>query len=89
MEPTDQADMTCYTPSECVLTSDLMDRLRVVEGKVDGLHAETRGMVKAFEAANGAFVMLEWLSKLAKPILWVVAAAAALLAMVDGSSRRG
>lgn len=88
MEPTDHEDMPCDTPAACVLTSDIMDRLRVVEGKVDGLHDETRGMVKAFEAANGAFVMLEWLSKLAKPILWVVAAATVLLAMVDGFNRR-
>jgi len=30
-------------------------------------------MVKAFEAASGAFLVLEWLAKIAKPILWIAA----------------
>lgn len=50
---------------------EIYDRLLAVETKVDRIEQNTEGVVKAFEAAQGAFTVLEWLGKLAKPILWI------------------
>lgn len=50
---------------------EIYDRLIAVEAKVDRIEQNTEGVVKAFEAAQGAFAVLEWLGKLAKPILWI------------------
>lgn len=50
---------------------EIYDRLIAVEAKVDRIEKNTEGVVKAFEAAQGAFAVLEWLGKLAKPILWI------------------
>jgi hypothetical protein len=59
---------------------EIYDRLVAVEGKVDALSNSTKDVVSAFAAARGAFVVLETLGKLAKPLLWlsglIVAAAA-------------
>jgi hypothetical protein len=60
---------------------EIYDRLLAVEHKVDKIDKATTDVVSAFNAAQGAFVVLEWLGKLAKPILWVgglVAAAGVL-----------
>jgi hypothetical protein len=56
---------------------EIYDRLLAVEAKVDRIEKNTEGVVKAFEAAQGAFAVLEWLGKLAKPILWVCGLVAA------------
>ena len=50
---------------------EILDRLVAVEGKVDQVHTETRTMVDAFKAVDGAFTVLSWIAKIAKPILWV------------------
>lgn len=50
---------------------EIYDRLIAVEAKVDRIEKNTEGVVKAFKAAQGAFAVLEWLGKLAKPILWI------------------
>ena len=50
---------------------EIYDRLIAVEAKVDRIEQNTEGVVKAFEAAHGAFAVLEWLGKIAKPILWI------------------
>ena len=50
---------------------EILDRLVAVEGKVDQVHTETRTMVDAFKAVDGAFTVLGWIAKIAKPILWV------------------
>ncbi len=52
---------------------EIYDRLIAVEKKVDRVEENTKGIVQAFEAAKGAFLVLEWLAKLAKPILWIAA----------------
>ena len=49
----------------------IYDRLIAVEAKVDEIDNNTKGLVAAFNAAQGAFTVLEFLGKLAKPILWV------------------
>jgi hypothetical protein len=59
---------------------EIYDRLVAVEGKVDLLTKNTKDVTAAFAAAQGAFKVLETLSRLAKPLLWLgglfVAAAA-------------
>lgn len=50
---------------------EIYDRLVQVEQKVDILDSNTKDMVKAFNAASGAFTVLEWLAKAVKPILIV------------------
>lgn len=56
---------------EDVSHKEILDRLVAVEGKVDQVHAETRSMVSAFQAVDGAFTVLGWIAKVAKPLLWI------------------
>ena len=56
---------------EEVSHKEILDRLVAVEKKVDEVHAETRTMVAAFQAVDGAFTVLGWIAKVAKPLLWV------------------
>jgi hypothetical protein len=51
---------------------EIYDRLLAVEAKVDRIDKNTDGVVKAFEAASGAFLVLEWIAKAAKPILFII-----------------
>lgn len=62
---------------------EIFDRLVAVEAKVDNIDENTRGMVAAFQAAQGAFTVLDWLAKAAKPILWIVAAATAIIVALE------
>ena len=57
--------------SEEVTHKEIYDRLIAVERKVDCIDTNTKDMVSAFNAAQGAFTVLEWLAKAAKPILWI------------------
>jgi hypothetical protein len=50
---------------------EIYDRLVQVEQKVDTIDSNTKNMVSAFNAASGAFTVLEWLAKAVKPILIV------------------
>jgi hypothetical protein len=61
--------------------AEIYERLCKVEAKVDKVAQDTEGMVSAFNAASGAFTVLEWIAKLAKPILWTVGSIAAILAL--------
>ena len=56
---------------EEVSHKEILDRLVAVERKVDDVHTETRTMVAAFQAVDGAFTVLGWIAKGAKPLLWV------------------
>ena len=56
---------------EEVSHKEILDRLVAVEQKVDEVHTDTRAMVAAFKAVDGAFTVLGWIAKLAKPLLWV------------------
>jgi len=56
-------------------------RLCEVEAKVDKLQTNTEDVVKAFNAAQGAFIVLEWLAKAAKPIIWIVGTIVAVTAL--------
>ena len=61
--------------------NEIDERLVKVEEKVDKVAKDTEGMVHAFTAASGAFTVLEWIAKLAKPIIWTVGAVAAIVAV--------
>ena len=56
---------------ETVSHREIYDRLLAVEHKVDKIDKATTDVVSAFNAAQGAFTVLEWMGKIAKPILWV------------------
>jgi hypothetical protein len=58
---------------------EIYDRLVEVESKVDSLDRKTTEVVTAFNAAKGAFLVLEWIGKIAKPIIWVVGVSAVLI----------
>ncbi len=60
---------------------EIYDRLIAVEAKVDKVAKDTEDVVTAFKAASGAFAVLEWLAKVAKPLLWIGATVAAFGAM--------
>jgi hypothetical protein len=57
--------------TEDISHKEIYDRLVAVESKVDKVSKDTEDVVAAFKAAAGAFMVLEWLAKLAKPILWI------------------
>ena len=54
-----------------VTHKEIYDRLVAVEAKVDGLTESTKDVTAAFAAAQGAFTVLETLSRLVKPLLWL------------------
>jgi hypothetical protein len=56
---------------EEVSHAEIYARLILVEEKVDRIDQNTQGVVKAFEAASGAFLVLEMLGKIAKPVLFM------------------
>lgn len=62
---------------------EIYDRLVAVETKVDALSTNTDGVVAAFAAAQGAFKVLETLSKLAKPLLWIGGLVAAIAVFIQ------
>lgn len=69
---------------EEVTHKEIYVRLCEVESKVDKLTQDTENVVSAFQAAQGAFTVLEWLAKAAKPILWIVATIASITIMWNG-----
>jgi hypothetical protein len=70
-----------HTQKEEVTHKEIYVRLCEVESKVDKLQQETSNVVQAFNAAQGAFLVLEWLAKAAKPIIWIVGTIAAVTAL--------
>jgi hypothetical protein len=69
---------------EEVTHKEIYVRLCEVEAKVDKMQADTADIVSAFHAAQGAFTVLDWLAKAAKPILWIVGSIIAMTAMWSG-----
>jgi hypothetical protein len=49
----------------------IYERLIAVEQKVDRIDTNTKGLVEAIEAAQGAVKVLGWVASLAKPMLWI------------------
>jgi hypothetical protein len=68
---------------EDVTHREIYDRLVAVEGKVDALTKSTKDVTEAFNAAQGAFKVLETLSKLAKPLLWIGGLIAAIAVFIQ------
>jgi hypothetical protein len=64
---------------------EIYERLIAVEAKVDKVAQDTEGMVQAFNAASGAFTVLEWVARVAKPVLWIVATIAAFVTIAHNS----
>ena len=68
---------------EEVTHKEIYDRLVAVESKVDKLHNETEQVIKAFSAAQGAFTVLEWIARAAKPLLWIAGVVTAFSFMIS------
>jgi hypothetical protein len=66
--------------AEEVTHAEIYERLVAVESKVDCINQNTKDVVDAFNAARGAFAVLEFLAKIAKPILWIGGLVAAVTA---------
>lgn len=73
--------------AEEVSHKEIFERLCKVEAKVDKVAEDTEGMVAAFNAASGAFTVLEWVAKVAKPILWIGAGIVALTTLFHQSQK--
>lgn len=68
--------------TEEISHKEIYERLCKVESKVDKVAKDTEDVVAAFKAASGAFMVLEWLAKLAKPILWISGCVVAFAAII-------
>ena len=64
--------------AEEVTHAEIYERLVAVESKVDCIQQNTKDVVDAFNAARGAFAVLEFLAKIAKPLLWIAGLVAAI-----------
>jgi hypothetical protein len=53
--------------------AQIYERLVKLEEKVDRIDDNTKGLVEAIDAAQGAVKVLGWIASLAKPILWCAA----------------
>jgi hypothetical protein len=61
----------------------IYDRLLAVESKVDNIEKNTQDVIKAFNAASGAFMVLEWIAKAVKPIIIIGAFFGAIWLAID------
>jgi len=66
-----------------VTHEQIYERLLAVEAKVDKLDKSTEEVVKAFNAAQGAFTVLEWFARAVKPIIIVGAFFGAIWLAID------
>lgn len=57
---------------------EIYDRLIAVESKVDRIEENTKDVVTAFQSAKGAFIVLEFIGKIAKPVIWITGVGAAI-----------
>ena len=69
--------------TEEVTHEHIYDRLMAVEAKVDNIEKNTEEVVKAFNAAAGAFMVLEWIAKAVKPIIIIGAFFGAIWLAID------
>jgi len=66
-----------------VTHKEIYDRLLAVETKVDNLVEDSKEVVAAFNAAQGAFTVLGWLASAAKPMLWIAGILSAFSYMIS------
>ena len=71
------------TMTEEVTHNQIYERLCAVEAKVDQLDKNTQTVVAAFNAAAGAFTVLEWLARAVKPILVIAAFCGAIWLAIE------
>jgi hypothetical protein len=71
------------TMTEEVTHKQIYDRLLAVEAKVDQLDKNTQTVEAAFNAAAGAFVVLEWLARAVKPVLIIGAFCGAIWLAIE------
>jgi hypothetical protein len=69
--------------TEEVTHEHIYERLLAVEAKVDNIEKNTEAVVTAFNAAAGAFVVLEWLARAVKPILIIGAFCGAIWLAIE------
>lgn len=69
--------------NEEVTHKQIYDRLVAVETKVDNIEKNTEHVIKAFNAASGAFLVLEWIAKAVKPIIIIGAFFGAIWLAID------
>jgi len=69
--------------TEEVTHEHIYDRLLAVEAKVDNIEKNTQEVVQAFNAAQGAFQVLEWIAKAVKPIIIIGAFFGAIYLAID------
>lgn len=68
---------------EPVTHEHIYDRLLAVEVKVDSIEKNTQDVIKAFNAASGAFLVLEWIAKAVRPIIIIGAFFGAIYLAID------
>lgn len=51
---------------------DVYERVIQLEAEVKDLREDAKGVLEAFNAAKGAFTALEWIARIAKPMIYVV-----------------
>ena len=56
---------------EEVTHAQIYSRLVEVEAKVDSIDKNTKGIVEAMDALQGAFKVLGWIASASKPILYI------------------
>ena len=66
-----------------VTHAQIYERLCEVEAKVDQLDKNTQTVVAAFNAASGAFTVLEWFARAVKPILVIGAFCGAIWLAIE------
>ena len=75
--------------TEEVTHEHIYDRLLAVEAKVDSIEKNTQEVVKAFNAAAGAFQVLEWIAKVVKPLIVIGAFFGAIWLAIDNKLHGG
>lgn len=75
-----------------VTPSEILERIEKLEvtneslsREIQGLRAETKDMLAAFQAAQGAFMFLEWLARAVKPILFIGATIGGFIFWLKGA----
>ena len=68
---------------ETVTHEHIYERLLAVESKVDNIEKNTQDVIKAFNAASGAFMVLEWIAKAVRPIIIIGAFFGAIYLAID------
>ena len=75
-----------------VMPSEILDRIEKLEAtneslnrEIQGLRGETKDMLAAFQAAQGAFMFLEWLARAVKPILFIGATVGGFIFWLKGA----